>query len=93
MAIQDGGITVLDLSGVIHDNNLGLKFRNFSCWVVLGISANETSSDIFDGNVFNVESDIVTRLSFLDGFMMHFDRLNFSLHGRRGKSDSHTGFQ
>ena len=64
VAIQDGGISVLDLTGVVHNDNLSGESSTFGGGVVLGVRADHTSSNIFDGNVFNVESDIVTRGSF-----------------------------
>jgi len=93
MAIQDWGISVLDLTGVVHDNNLGSESSTFSGGVVLGVRADHTSSNIFDGNVFNVESDIVTWGGFGQSFVMHFDGFDFSGNVSGGKSDGHTGFQ
>jgi len=60
VAIQNWGISVLDLTGVVHDDNLSGESSTFSGGVVLRVRADHTSSNIFDGNVFNVESDVVT---------------------------------
>jgi hypothetical protein len=73
VAIQDWGISVLDLTGVVHDDDLSQESFSFSWWIVLGISANISSFDILDGKTFNVESDVVSGNSFWDGFVMHFD--------------------
>lgn len=92
MAIQDGGITVLDLSGVVHNDNLSFKVLNFGSGVVFGVRAYITSFNIFNGDVFNVESDIVTGGSLGQRFVMHFDGFDFSGNINWGESDSHTGF-
>jgi len=73
VAIQDRAVTALDLSGVVQDDDLSLEVRDFSSWIILGIRANISSSDILDRDVFNVESDVVSWNSFLDGFVVHFN--------------------
>lgn len=64
MAIQNWGISVLDLTGVVHDDDLSGESSAFSGGVILRVRADHTSSNIFDGNVFDVESDVVTRGGF-----------------------------
>lgn len=60
VAIQNWGISVLNLTGVVHDDDLSGESSTFGSWVILRVRADHTSSNIFDGNVFDVESDIVT---------------------------------
>jgi len=60
MAIQNWGISVLDLTGVVHDDDLSGESSTFSCGVVLRVRAYHTSSNFLDGNIFDVESDVVT---------------------------------
>jgi hypothetical protein len=48
VTIQDWGVTVLDLTGVVHDDNLRVEVSDFFGWVVLGIRSNITSSNILD---------------------------------------------
>jgi len=43
VAIQYWAITVLDLSWVIDDNNLGGETITFTGWVILGIRAYKSS--------------------------------------------------
>ena len=59
MAIQYWAISVLDLSWVVQDNNLSEEVFDFTCWVILWIRANISSSNVFNGNVFNIESHVV----------------------------------
>lgn len=49
VAIENWGISGIDLSGVVHDDNLSLERFGFLGWVILGIGGNVSSSDILDG--------------------------------------------
>lgn len=91
VAIQDGGISVLDLTGVIHNDNLRVEVSNFFGWVVLGIGSDITSSDILNGDTLDVETDVVTGESFSELFMMHFDGLTFGNNLSGSELDGHTG--
>mmetsp|Transcript_4341 Transcript_4341/g.4853 ORF Transcript_4341/g.4853 Transcript_4341/m.4853 type:complete len:237 (-) Transcript_4341:313-1023(-) len=93
MAIQNGSITVGDLSGMVHDDNLSVERGTFLGGVVLGVRANISSLDILDGDILAIESDIVSGLSFRQGFVMHFDGLDFSGETVRGEGNNHTGLQ
>jgi len=48
MAIEDWGISVLDLTWMVHDDNLGKEVFSISGWLSLGIRSNITSLDISD---------------------------------------------
>lgn len=91
VAIQNGGVTSLDLTGVIHDDNLRVERSSFFSGVVLGIGSDITSSDILDGDTLNVETDVVTRDGFGELFVMHFDGLAFSDDLVGGELNGHTG--
>lgn len=82
----------MDLSGVIQNNNLSFEIRNFSGGVVFVIRSNVSSSNIFNRDTFNVETNIVSGGGFGHLFVMHFDRFNFSGDSRRSETDGHTGF-
>jgi len=90
VAIQDGGVTVLDLTGVVHNDNLGVERRDFFGGVVLGIGSDITSSDILNGDTLDVETNVVTREGFSELFVMHFDGLAFSNDLSGGELDGHT---
>jgi len=91
VAIEDGGISVLDLSGMVEDDNLGDEHLSVGGGVVLGVRADVASLDVLDGEVLNVEANVVTGEGSLDDFVMHLDRLDLSgcVHG--GEGDDHTG--
>jgi hypothetical protein len=91
MAIQDGGITRLDLTGMVKNDDLSSKVLNFLCGVVLGIRADVTSPDVLDRHGLDVESDVVTGDGFSQRFVMHLDGFDIGLDHDGGKSDAHVG--
>jgi hypothetical protein len=55
---------------VVHDDNLSKEGFNFSRRVVINITTDVTSLEIFYSNVFNIESNIVARDGLRDSLMM-----------------------
>jgi len=90
VAVQHGCVAVVDLAGVVEHDNLGVERLALECRVVLGVGRDEASSDILDGNVLNVEANIVSGNSLRERFVVHFHRLDFSGHTGRGKDDDHA---
>jgi hypothetical protein len=91
VAIEDGGVSVLDLTGVVHDDDLRVERSDFLGGVVLGIGSDVSSADVLDGDTLDVETNVVTRDGFSEGFVMHFDGLAFSLDSGGSELDEHTG--
>jgi hypothetical protein len=79
VAIDDGGVTVLDLTRVVHDDNLREERSDFLSWIILCIGCNVSSADVFYRNTPDIETNIVTWLGFSKGFVEHFDCSAFSL--------------
>lgn len=46
VAINDWGVTILDLTGMVHDDDLSLEGLNLFAWVVLGITGHIASLDV-----------------------------------------------
>ena len=93
VAIEDGGITVFDLSGVVHDDDLSEEGLDFSGGIVLGVTTDVSSLDVLDGETFNVESDVVSGNGLGDGFVMHLNGFNLSLDISWGEGDVHSGLK
>jgi len=92
VAIEDWSVTSTDLTWMVKNNNLGGEGGGLSGWVVLGVGADVTTTDILDGNVLDVETDVVTWLTTLgENFVMHFNGLDFSGDVGWGKGNEHTG--
>ena len=91
MAIEDGSVSVLDLTGVVEDDNLSDEHLGVGGGVVLGVGSDVTSLDILDGQVLDVEADVVTWGGLLDLLVMHLDGLDLSGHVHGSEGDDHTG--
>jgi len=78
VAIQNWGVSVTDLTWVVKNDNLSFEVVATLSWLVLGIRADESSFDILNGDSLNVESDVVTRVSLWENFVVHFDGFDFS---------------
>ncbi len=93
VAIEHGGVAVLDLTRVRHDDDLGAEGGGTKSWVVLGVRAHETTLDILDGNVLAVETDVVTGDSLCKLLVVHFDGLDFSGKTNGAELNNHAGLQ
>jgi len=62
VAIQDGGVTVADLAGVVQHDDLSEEVGSSLGRVVLGVTSDETTTQFLDGDVLDVESNVVTYL-------------------------------
>jgi hypothetical protein len=73
VAIQDWSISGTDLTRVVEDNDLGVERIATLGGVVLGVAAHVSTTDFLDGNVLDVESDVVSGETFNQGFVVHFN--------------------
>ena len=91
VAIKDGGVSVLDLAGVGHDDNLGGE-RLGALGRVIGIVGGDISSlDLLDGNVLAIESNVVTGGGLGERLVMHLNRLHLRHKAAGGEAARHTG--
>jgi hypothetical protein len=93
VAIENGCITVVDLTRVLHDDNLSSEVSSLLRRIVLGITANVTTTDILDGNVLDVETDVITRDSLSELLVVHLDGLDLSSHTARSERDNLVGLE
>lgn len=91
MAIQDGRVTGTDLTGVVQNDDLSVEGSSFHSGVVLGVGADVSSSDVLDGNVLDVETNVVSGETLDELFVVHFNTLNFGGDVGRSEGDDHTG--
>ena len=90
MAIEDGCVTILDLTGMVEHDDLSEEGFGILARVVLGVRSDVASLDFLDGEVLDVEADVVTWGSLFDHLVMHLDGFDLSggVHG--AKSDDHA---
>jgi len=78
---------------VVDDDDLSQEAGCFYGWVVLGVRADKSSLELLNGEVLNVESNVVSWDSFRKSLVVHFNRFNFGGKVGWGENDDHTGFQ
>ena len=59
--------------------------------VVLGVRADRSTTDVLDGDVLDVESNVVSGDSLRERLVVHLHRLHFSGDVLRSEGDDHTG--
>jgi len=92
VAIEDWGVTFLDFTWVVQDDDLGVEGFGFSGWVVFAVGADVTSSNILDGDVLDVEADVVAWDTLWDLSVVHLDGFDFGGDVGWSEFDDHTGF-
>lgn len=63
VAIENGGVSLLDLTGVVKNDDLSEEVFGILGGVVLGVGSDEASSEILDGEILDVETNVITGLS------------------------------
>jgi hypothetical protein len=91
VAIEDGGVTSTDLTRVVEDNDLGVERLGTLGGVGLGVTSNVATTNLLDGDVLDVEADVVTGKTLDELLVVHLDGLDFSGDTSGGKGDDHTG--
>jgi len=73
VAVEDWSVTGTDLTWVVEDDNLGVEGVTALWWVVLGVTSNVSTTDLLDGDVLDVETDVITRVSRLKLLVVHLN--------------------
>lgn len=60
VAIQNGSVAVTDLARVVQNDDLSEEVGSTLGWVVLGVTGDVATAQLFDGDVLDVETNIVT---------------------------------
>ena len=90
VAIKDGRVSSRDLTRVVEDNDLGVERRATLGGIVLGVTADVTTSDILNGDVLDVETNVVTGETLSEELVVHLDGLDFSGDTSGGEGNDHT---
>jgi len=91
VAVKNWSITVSDLTRVVHQDDLGIEGFSTLWWVVLGVTGNVSTTDFLDGDVLDVETNVVTRETLSELLVVHLNGLDFSGHTGWSKGNNHTG--
>jgi len=91
VAIKNWGVTSTDLTRVVKNDDLGVEGLSGLRWVVLGVTSDVTTTDFLDGNVLDVETNVVSWETLDKLLVVHLDGLDFSGDTSGGEGDDHTG--
>jgi len=91
VTIQDWRVTVADLSRVVKHDDLGSEVGAAGSWLVLGVGGDVSTLDVLDGNVLDVESNVVSGGGLWERLVVHLHRLDLSGQLDWSKGDNHTG--
>ena len=91
VAVENWCVTSADLARVVEDNDLGVEGIAALGGVLLGVTGDVTTADFLDGNVLDVEADVVTWQTLDELLVVHLDGLHFGGDTSRGEGDDHTG--
>lgn len=91
VAIEDGSVTSTDLTRVVEDDDLSVERGGLLSGVVLGVGGNVSTANILNGDVLDVEADVVTGVALLELLVVHFDGLDFSGDVGGSEVDDHAG--
>ena len=90
VAIKNWSVTSTNLTRVVEDNDLGVEGVGTLGRVVLGVTSNVTTTDFLDGDVLDVEANVVTWETLDKLLVVHLDGLDFSGDTSWGEGDDHT---
>ena len=60
VTVEDWAVSVADLARVVENNHLGGEVRHSGGGLVLGVRGDVSSLDVLNGNVFDVEANVVS---------------------------------
>merc|ERR1712167_157396 len=90
VAVKHRGVPSRDLARVLHDDDLGHEVDGLLGGVVLGVGGDVATTDLLDGDVLDVEADVVTGGGLGHGLVVHLHRLDLSLEAGRGEAGNHA---
>ena len=90
VAVEDGRVTSTDLTRVVEDDDLGGEGGSTLRGVVLGVTGDVATTDLLDGDVLHVETNVVAGKTLLELLVVHLDGLDFSGHTDRSEGDDHA---
>ena len=91
VAIEDGCVTGTDLTRVVQNDNLGVEGVATLGGVVLGVTSNVATTDLLDGDVLDVEADVVTGETLGELLVVHLNGLDLGGDTSGGEGNDHTG--
>jgi hypothetical protein len=91
VAVEDGRVAGADLTRVVEDDDLGVEAVAALGGVLLGVTSDVATTDLLDGDVLDVEADVVTGETLGELLVVHLDGLDLSGDTSGGEGDDHAG--
>jgi len=91
VAVKNWSVTGTDLTRVVEDDDLGVERVGSLGRVVLRVGSDHTTANLLDGDVLDVETDVVAGNTLGQLLVVHLDGLDFSGDVGGGESDDHAG--
>jgi len=91
VAVQNWSVSSTDLTRVVEDDDLGVERSSTHGRVVLAVTGDVTTTNLLDGNVLDVEPDVVTWDTLGELLVVHLNRLDFGGDTSGGEGDDHAG--
>ena len=88
VAVEDGRVTSADLTGVVEDDDLGVEAVAALGGVLLGVTSNVATTDLLDGDVLDVEANVISRKALGKLLVVHFNGFDFSSDVRGSEGDN-----
>ena len=90
VAIQHWRVSVGDLSRVVKDDDLGGEVLGTGSGLVLRVGGDVSTLDVLDGDVLDVEANVVSGDSLGERLVVHLNGLDLSGQLVGSKGDDHT---
>jgi hypothetical protein len=91
VAIKDWCVTGANLTRVVQDDDLSIEGVGALWRVILGVTSDVASANFLDGDILDVETNVVTWNTFDELFVVHLDGLDFGGNVGGSEGDDHTG--
>ena len=75
---------------MVEDDDLGGEVSHTGGGLVLGVGGDVSSLDVLDGDVLDVEANVVSGDSLGEGLVVHLHRLDLSGQHVGGEGDDHA---
>jgi len=87
VAVEHWCVTGTNLARVVENDNLSVERVGALGRVVLGVTSDVATTDLLDGDVLDVETDVVSWETLGKLLVVHLDGLDFSGHVGRSEGD------
>ena len=87
VAVENWLVTGVDLTWVVGDDHLGGEAEDFLWWIAGGFTNDVTTLEVTDGDVLDVEADVVTWDSLWELGVVHFDGLDIGFNAGWSEDD------